>query len=412
MAAESDVAGQPPADGRHAETASRLPLIGALVAATAVSALAMTMFVPSIPSLAGHFDVPEATMQLGLSLFLATTAVAQFVSGPLSDLYGRRPVLVVALSLFCVGTAACLLAPSVSWFLIGRVLQGTGAAGMVLSRTILRDLYDRDRAASMIGYTVMAMAVAPMLGPWIGGVLDERVGWQGTFWVLAAFGLATLMLVVRRLPETNAALGRPLGAQREAYRSLLSSREFWLFAATGSAASAVFFGFLGGAAQVAAGALDMSPSAYGAWFAFCAAGYLLGNFLSGRFAEEVGLGTMILAGATIGLVGPVAILASALAGWLHPFAVFGWVALVGIGNGMVLPSNIAAAVSVRPDAAGAASGLVGTLQTLTGAIASALAAWMVGGGGSVTPLAVTLLSFAVPAVLLAAGSRRAISRSG
>lgn len=388
------------------------PLIGTLVAAAAVAALAMTMFVPSIPSLARSFGVAEAKMQLGLSVFLATTAIVQLVCGPLSDLYGRRPVLAAAMGLFCVGTAMCLVAPSVGWFLAGRVVQGAAAAGMVLSRTIIRDLYGRDRAASMIGYTVMAMAVAPMIGPWIGGMLDEAAGWTATFWVLAAIGLATLMLIVLRLPETNGTLGRPLGSQLDAYRDLLGTRDFWVFAATGSAASAIFFSFLGGASQVAANALRMSPSHYGAWFAFCAAGYVFGNFLSGRYAERVGLGPMIVAGATIGLIGPLAIVVSAWVGWGHPFALFGWIAFVGVGNGMVLPSNIAAAVSVRPDAAGAASGLVGTVQTMTGAVASAFAAWAVADGAALMPLGLTLLGFAVPAVALALASRPAIERQG
>ena len=388
----------------------RAPHLVTLVAVTAVPTLATTMFVPSMTSIADDLRASYAAVQLGLSVFLLVTAFVQLLCGPLSDIYGRRPVLVWTMAIYLAGTAMCIGAPTVEWFLAGRVLQGASAAGLVLGRTVLRDIYERDRAASMIGYTIMAMAVGPMVGPWIGGMIDEAVGWRGTFWLLGAIGLATWLAVLGDLPETNRTLGRPLAAQRAAYRDLLGRRDFWTFAATGSLSAAIYFGFLGGAAQIADRLLGMTPAQYGAWFAFCAGGYMLGNFLSGRFAERVGLGRMILLGAGVSVLGPLATLLSFALGWLHPFALFGWVALVGVGNGMVLPSNVAAGVSVRPDAAGAASGLLGTLQTLSGAAASVVAALVVGDGLRAVPFALTLLLFAVLALASATLAARAIAR--
>ena len=370
---------------------ARSPSLATLIVAAAVGTLALTMFIPSMPGMAVAFDTSYASVQLALSLYLLVTALVQLVSGPLSDLYGRRPVMIGSMALFTLGTVVCLAAPTIEWLLVGRVVQGASAAGLILSRTIIRDLFERDKAASMIGYTVMAMAVAPMIGPWIGGMLDEWVGWRGTFYVLLAVGAGATALVIFDLVETNATRGRSFGEQASAYRSLLTTRAYWVFVGAGSFASAVFFGFLGGAPKLADVALEMTPSAYGAWFAFCAGGYVIGNFLSGRYAERVGLGRMIVTGAMFSVAGPTLIGLSFLLGWNAPFALFGWIALTGVGNGMVLPSNVAGAISVRPDAAGAASGLLGTLQTMTGAAASVVAAWAVGDGTQGVPFAIVLI---------------------
>ena len=374
-----------------ASVIKRHPHLGTLVVAAAVSTLALTMFIPSMPGMAEAFGTSYSTVQLALSLYLFTTAIVQLVSGPLSDLYGRRPVMLGSMALFILGTIVCLVAPTVEWLLAGRVVQAASAAGLILSRTIIRDLFAREKAASMIGYTVMAMAVAPMVGPWIGGLLDEAMGWRGSFYVMLAIGILSFALAMSDLVETNPNLGRSIGEQVSEYRSLLSTKAYWIFVGAGSFASAVFFGFLGGAPKLADVALGMSPSAYGAWFAFCAGGYVIGNFVSGRFAERAGLGRMIMFGAMLSVAGPAAIAGSFWYGWEHPFALFGWIALTGVGNGMVLPSNVAGAISIRPDASGAASGLLGTMQTMTGAVASVIAAWAVGDGTQALPFAFVLV---------------------
>lgn len=384
------------------------PHLITLVVAAAVGTLALTMFIPSMPGMAEAFGTSYSTVQLALSLYLFMTALVQLACGPLSDLYGRRPVMIAGMGLFVAGTVICLLAPTIEWLLVGRVVQAASATGLILSRTIIRDLYERDKAASMIGYTVMAMAVAPMVGPWLGGLLEEAIGWRGTFYALLAVGIASLALVQFDLGETNRTAGQPVRAQLASYRTLVSTPAYWVFVGAGSFASAVFFGFLGGAPKLADVALQMSPASYGAWFAFCAAGYAVGNFVSGRFAERVGLARMILVGAMLSLSGPAAIALSFAVGWNAPFALFGWIALTGVGNGMVLPSNVAGAISIRPDAAGAASGLLGTLQTMTGALASVVAAWAVGDGTRALPFALVLLGAGLIGLVFAALCGRAL----
>ena len=392
------------------DTSSR-PHLVTLIVAAAVGTLALTMFIPSMPGMAEAFGTSYANVQLALSLYLFTTAIVQLACGPLSDLYGRRPVMLWGMVLFTSGTVLCLVAPTIEWLLVGRTIQAASATGLVLARTVIRDLYEREKAASMIGYTVMAMAVAPMVGPWIGGLLDEAMGWRGTFYVLLAIGFGSIALIYFDLRETNRTLGRPFFEQVAAYRALLTDPAYWMFVGAGSFASAVFFGFLGGAPKLADVSLQMSPSQYGAWFAFCAGGYAFGNFLSGRFTERVGLARMIVFGAILSASGPAAIALSFAFGWWTPFALFGWIGLTGIGNGMVLPSNVAGAISVRPDAAGAASGLLGTLQTMTGAIASVAAAWAIGDGTQALPFALVLLSAGLIGLGFAFACMRALSQT-
>ncbi len=352
--------------------APRQPSLATLVLLSAISPLAINIFVPSIPGMASEFAVPYAVIQLGLSLYLAMTALLQLAVGPMSDFFGRRPLLIGGMALFLGGTLLCLFAPSAALFLTGRMVQAAGAIGIVLSRAIVRDLFPQDRAASMIGYVTMGMAVAPMVAPAIGGILDDTFGWRASFWLLLAAGAVALAAVIFDLPETNRTRGRPVREQFAAYGSLLNSAPFWLFALSSSLASAVFFAFLGGAPALSSNQLALSSTQYGFWFTLCALGYMIGNFLSGRFSERAGVARMIFWGALLTLVGSAAPVVALWTGTFGAVALFVPMLLVGIGNGLTLPNATAGAVSIRPDAAGAAAGLAGAIQIGLGAIASVL----------------------------------------
>ena len=377
------------------------PRLTSLMVIAAVSPLAINIFLPSMPKLVDHFKTDYATASLGLSLFLAAMSVLQLVIGPLSDKYGRRPVLIGGIMMFLVGTGICLIAPTITIFLIGRLVQAFAVAGIVLSRAIVRDLVSREKSASAIGYVTMGMAVAPMLGPAIGGLLDELYGWQASFILLGVLGAIALAFVVTNVPETNANRGAPMKSQLANYRLLITTPAFWLYALTGSTAAGVFFGFLGGAPALASGPLGLSPSSYGLWFAITAFGYLVGNFISGRFSERQGIRRMILTGTLITLAGAAMPFLVFPGFGVSSIALFGPMLLVGVGNGMTLPSATAAAVSVRPEAAGAASGLIGALQTAFGAILSSVCGMVVAGGTAPVAFAAVIFGVGIISVLIA-----------
>lgn len=382
------------------------PPLATLIILAAIAPLAINMFMPSMPSIAADFDVPYATVQLGLSLYLFMMAALQLVSGPISDRVGRRPVLIACILIFIVGSLICTFAANVEIFLVGRVIQSTSAAGMVLSRAIVRDVYPREKSASMIGYVVMGMAVAPMVAPAIGGLADELAGWRASFTLLTLFGVIALVSTIVFLPETNTNQGQTSRAQLATWGALTKMPAFWLYALTSSVTSGIFFGFLGGGPAVSSVFLGQSPFEYGLWFALCAIGYSTGNFLSGRFSQARGIERMVRDGSVISVVGCAAFVALFAAGANHPASLFGPMILIGIGNGLVLPNATAAVISLKPEASGAASGLLGAMQIGCGALASIGGALAAAGGASPVGLSLYLTAMSVAALALAFAALR------
>jgi DHA1 family bicyclomycin/chloramphenicol resistance-like MFS transporter len=354
------------------------PHIFTLVMMAGVSALNMNMVLPSLPRLAQHFGTDYGIVALSVSAYLAVTALIQILIGPLSDRYGRRPVVLAGFSVFLAATVGCALAPNVETFLAFRLVQASVATGMVLSRAIVRDMVGPHEAASMIGYVTMGMALMPMVGPMIGGFLDEAFGWQAVFWLTFLVGIGVTALVWADLGETNRHRSASFAAQFRAYPELARSHRFWGYAATAALASGAFFAFLGGGPWVASEILGMSPAKLGFYFGFIATGYMFGNYLSGRFAASVGLNRMMLLGGIVATAGMMLAMAFFLLGIVHPVTFFGSILFVGLGNGLLLPSANAGLVSVRPHLAGSASGLGGAL--------------MIGGGAALAVLAGALLT--------------------
>lgn len=390
----------------------RAPPIAALIAISCLSPFAINALVPSMPALERHFDASYGRVQLVLSLFLAAIAVAQIGIGPLSDRFGRRPVLIAGLAVFTLASMAATAATTIEALIGLRVVQGaSGCVGIVLARAIVRDLFDRQRAASMLGYVTMGLAVAPMLAPSIGGILQQTLGWRAIFWVMAGLGLACLAITFRHIGETN--LRRiprlSFGALFASFGELLGHRDFRLFSASTSLSGGVFFSFLGGAPLVAETMLGLSPTVYGMWFGLVALGYSAGSFLAGRFSEHFGLDRMILGGSALALLSVLAPALLFLAGLGSPAALFLPMMVTGLANGLVLPSALSGAVSVRPDIAGAASGLTGALQIGTGAALTAVAAGLLEGGATPLPMFAVMIAAALAALgaALAIRARRA-----
>ena len=388
------------------------PHIVTLVLVAGLPALALNAFLPSLPAMARHFDVSYGLIALTVPITLAANAVLQIFIGPLSDLWGRRPVMMWSFVVFTLASVGIAMAPNIEALLALRVVQAAGAAGMVMSRAIVRDMVPQAEAASMIGYVTMGMSVVPMIGPSIGGWVDETLGWQANFWMFAILGAGLVWLIWADLGETHPGEGRGLRAQFADYPELMASPRFWGYVAAAMFSAGSFFAYLGGAPFVGSDVFGLAPSTVGFFFGAPALGYFLGNFVSGRFSIRVGIDRMMLWGSSLTLAGLATGTAIALAGFHSPWLFFGFMTFVGLGNGMVLPNANAGMLSVRPHLAGTASGLGGAAMIGGGAVLSAFAGTLLGPGSDETPLLLlmtTSSALAVAAVLFVIARTRSLA---
>ena len=346
------------------------PSLALLAAVTALAFCALHIVVPALPLLPAVFGDSAAHVQLVLTLYLAGIAGGQLVYGPLSDRFGRRPVLLCGLAMFLLGTLICGVAWSLAALIAGRVLEGLGAcAGIVLARAIIRDVYDREAAARGLALVMMAMTLAPAISPALGAYLAEWIDWRAIFALLGVAGAGVLAATAARLGETNAHPVRldPFGMAR-AYAALLGSPQFVGFAFCSACTSASWFTFIASAPHILAEGLGEPPSTYGVMILLPMATYMLGNALAARFAPRLGSLRLLVIGRTIALTAAILMAAwYGLAG-LGVWMVFLPVALCEIGDGLSQPAVMAAGLSIRPLLAGTASGLMGFLQMATAAL--------------------------------------------
>lgn len=352
------------------------PHIATLILLAGVSAMVMNMFLPSLPNMTAYFATDYSVMQLSVALYLAVSAVMQILIGPISDNIGRRKVLLWGIALFMLATLGCIFAPTAEVFLAFRMCQAVIAVALVLSRAVIRDLYDQDHSASMIGYVTMGMALVPMIAPGLGGFLDETFGWKSVFWFFFAAGGLILWLVYSDLGETAKESSKSLIEQFKEYPELLRSPRFWGYSMAAAFCSGSFFAYLGGAPFVGTEVFGMTPSELGLYFGAPAIGYFMGNFLSGRYARRVGVNKLVLLGCIANAFGTFMSLTIFGLGLGTPISFFGMMMFVGLGNGLVIPNATAGMLSVRPHLAGTASGLGGAIMIGGGAGLSALAGFL------------------------------------
>ncbi|MDB5666085.1 multidrug effflux MFS transporter [Cypionkella sp.] len=368
------------------------PKILTLTLLAGLSALTMNIFLPSLPGMAAYFHVPYALMQLSVALYLALCAVLQIIIGPISDRYGRRNVILIALALFLIATIGTLTTTDATAFLIFRMAQAVVAAGIVLSRAVVRDMVSDAEAASMIGYVTMGMSLVPMIGPVIGGLLDEYFGWKANFGLLLGLGVIVFALCWADLGETATLKRLSFKEQLRSYPSLLKSRRFWGYSGAAAFASGCFYAYLGGAPYVGNQVYHLTSSRIGLLFAITAVGYMAGNFFAGRYSVRFGMNKMVLIGTTITTLGLAALALITAAGLSSAVMFFGLTITMGLGNGVALPSANAGILSVRPDLAGTASGLGGAIMVGGGAGLAALAGAVLPPGSTEMPLVLLMLA--------------------
>ncbi len=363
------------------------PHIFTLILLASLSPLSMNFFLPSLPSMSIHFQTSPAVLGLSVGIFLASSAILQILVGPLSDHFGRRPIVLWSLIIFILVTFMVPFVTSTKIFLILRALQAAAAACIVTSRAIVRDTTtSAAESGQRISYVTMGMALAPMLGLSLAGFIDSWVGWQTNFWILGCAGTIVLIICYFDQAETLNMKGASFKEQMRQYPELLRSRRFWGYCLSSSLGSGAFFAFLGGAPFVGSELFHLTPEDLGLYISTTALGYFLGNYLSGRYSIQVGIDMMVYLGLIISVLGMSCSLVISFLGYSSAISFFGLMAFTAIGNGLTMPNAAAGMMSVRPDLAGTASGLGGSIMIAGGAALSAAATTMLGPNSTETPL--------------------------
>ena len=350
------------------------PHLITLIILTSTSVLAMNMFLPSLTNMAAEFSVSYSVMNISVAGYLAITAILQVILGPLSDRFGRRPVLLGSILIFSLASLFCALSSNIWIFLSLRILQGAIISGMTLSRAIVRDIMDPKDAVRVLGTIAMAMAVAPMLGPVLGGVFDEVFGWRAIFWFYLGLGLVLFVLTWADLGETNKNTSATFRKQFSTYPDLFRSGLFWGYSICLSFGIACFYAFLSGAPLVADKVLNLPPSHLGFYMGSITGAFLVGSFISNRLAKHTTSTKLVLAGRTISVLGLSLGLIIVMFGNVSSLSIFGSTLFIGLGNGMSLPSCYVGVMNVRSDLAGSAAGLSGAMGVAAGAILTTMMA--------------------------------------
>lgn len=367
------------------------PHLATLILLSGLSVVSLNLFLPSLPGMAADFGVDYGLVSLAVAGYAAVTAVLQMVMGPLSDRYGRRPVMLAALLVFTLASLGCVLSTDIAAFLLFRALQGAIIAGYAVSLAVIRDTAGPQRAASLIGYLASAWAIAPMLAPLVGGVLDTGFGWRASFWFFTLCGAVLLLWCWIDLGETNTDPMRSAGQPVRAYGTLLRSRPFWGYAVCMAFSTGAFYAFITGAPLLAGAVFGLSPLLVGIAIGSITGGFVAGSFFAGRTAEHHPLITMMIAGRIVACGGLSLGLVAVVLGLQHPILVFGACMAVGVGNGVTMPSSNAGAMSVRPDLAGSAAGLAGALTVAGGALMAAVTGLVVTAANAVWALLAVML---------------------
>jgi DHA1 family bicyclomycin/chloramphenicol resistance-like MFS transporter len=373
-----------------------------LTGLVALGPLSTDMYLPSLPAMKADLATDVAAVQATLSVFLLGLAVSNLFYGPLSDRFGRRPVLLGGVFLYVAAGAACAFAPSIGFLVAARALQGVGAAsGMVLGRAVVRDIHGRERAAQVLAYMGTAMGAAPMIAPVAGGYLAAAFGWRANFVALTAFGAAILLALWAGLEETNRWRDpNAVSPGRIAlnYGALLSRREYVGYVCAVGFVYSGLFSFISASSFVLVEFVGIPAEWFGYCFGTVVLGYMLGTFVAGRVTGRLGIPAMVLAGTLICAAAGALMTVFALAGWVHVAAIVGPMFLYMVGTGWVMPNATAGAIGPFPEKAGAAAALLGFLEmTLAAGVGAAVGRLH---DGTQWPMALAILASGVAALAL------------
>ncbi len=329
---------------------------------------------PALPAAARDLDVSTGSIQLALTLYILALAAGQLLWGPLSDRFGRRPVLMLGLLFYAAGSAGAGLAPHLLPLLAARVAQGLGgSAGLVLGRTIIRDVSPPREAAARLALLNTFMSISPALAPMLGSWITVFAGWRWIFAILATMGALTLVAALVVLPETNRREGPPV-AMLGSYLRLARTRPYRMLLLLGACSTTTFYGFLSAAPFIFVDRLHRPEAEIGFYFLAPMLGFVLGSFLVSRLIGRVELPRLIAAGLALSVTGTLLFAAAVFTGHLSILTVLGPIFLFTLGGGLVSPLALTSALGQLPGAVGAASGLYGCFQMAFGALCTLIVA--------------------------------------
>ena len=362
---------------------------------TALGPLSMDMYLPSLPDIVHVLGAPVVRTQLTISSYLIGFAVGQMIYGPLSDRYGRRPVLLAAVALYLASTLACAAAQSVDLLIAARLLQGiSGSGAIVLARAIVRDVYSGVQAARELSLMGSISATAPIVAPMIGGVLQAGFGWRANFICMSVGGLIALLVAARLLPETlrpnNRAGSLSFFSMARGYGTVARHGGFLVYLGIITTTYAGLFAWVSGASVVLQGVYGLSAVTFGFTFALGAAGYMLGAMIATRLVVRLGLDRTIGVGVVVIAAGGLS-LALAVATGVPGLWLVAAMALYLAGVGLAMPQAMAGALTPFPDRAGTAASLMGLVQQAVAAIiAAVIGAYLVQSAWPVTGVVVAM----------------------
>jgi len=365
------------------------PVLPLIVAFLMLQPLSTDLYLASLPGLASVFGAPAATVQLTLSLFVLGFGGAQLIIGPLSDRFGRRPVLLAGLALYLAASFLCAAAPGIDVLIAARFLQALGCcSAIIVARAIVRDAYPAADAARVIARASTWLSLAPLLGPILGSYLQVTFGWRAAFVALSLFAALVLGVVALRLPETNAhknPRATDLAGIAANYRLVLGARQFWAHALPGALSYGAIFAFISGSSLVLIRVLHVPTGWFGFCFAAGVSGYMGGTIVCRRLLPLFGSAATLRIGSTGSLAAGAAFLAAAALGLAHWALVVGAMFATMAAHGINFPVAQSGSVTPFPLQAGTAAGLMGALTMLVAFAVGTLVG--VSFNGTVLPLA-------------------------
>ncbi|MGE0744588.1 MAG: multidrug effflux MFS transporter [Rhodospirillales bacterium] len=349
-------------------TIHRGVFLGIVTLCVSLSAASTDIFLPSLPSIVTALGATPGSAQLTLSVFTYAYAFSQLIYGPLTDRFGRRPVLLVAMGIYVGASVGATVSTSIAMLIAIRAIQALGAcAGPVAGRAMVRDAYEVTEAARALAFVAMAFSLTPICAPILGGFLETWFGWRAAFAFMGIVGTIVFLLVLLVLPETNRQRNRhalePAVMLRN-YRAILGSRKFLRYGASGMFSSATVFAFISGSPFVFIDVLHLEPAMYGPMFSMVALGYASGAYTASRLTRRWGIDGAIARGSAVGVCGGLLLLGLLVAGVKHPLAVSVPMMVALYGNGLMMPNLQAGAIGPFPQMAGAASAMLGFLQMM------------------------------------------------